>query len=257
MISKNKIKLIKSLNIKKHRQELGLFLAEGNKLVSDIMPFFECELIFAKPSWLNLQTVVNAKEVIIADEGEIEKTSLLKNPQDVIAVFVRPSMLLNKEELRDQLTLLLDGIQDPGNLGTIIRIADWFGIKNIICSPDTVDVFNPKTIQATMGSIGRVNVFYQPFSDLLSELKEIPVYGTSLDGKNIYEQKLHSAAFIVMGNEGNGIRRDVEEYITEKLFIPNYPLQMGKSIDSLNVAIATAVTCAEFRRQQIYPIKNI
>ncbi|MDR0865817.1 MAG: RNA methyltransferase [Candidatus Symbiothrix sp.] len=251
MLSKNKIKLIKSLDNKKQRTETGFFLAEGNKLVTDLLPFFECELLIAKSSWMATQGDLKAKELVVADEEDIAKASLLKNPQDVLAVLVQSPLRLDKKELGKDLSLVLDGIQDPGNLGTIIRLADWFGIKNIICSPDTADVYNPKTVQASMGGIAHVNVFYEPLIELLEELKEIPVYGTFLDGQNIYQQKLSANGLIVMGNEGKGIRPELEKRITGRLYIPNFP-PGAESTESLNVAVATAVVCAEFRRQQVY-----
>ncbi|MDR0542177.1 MAG: RNA methyltransferase [Dysgonamonadaceae bacterium] len=252
MLSKNKIKFIRSLESKKQRGETGLFVAEGNKLVADILPFFDCELLVAKPSWMAGQGDLQVRELIAADENDISKVSLLKNPQEVIAVFVQPKRCLNKENLKSGLTLALDGIRDPGNLGTIIRLADWFGIRNLICSPDTADVYNPKTVQASMGGIARVNVFYEHLPALLDELS-IPVYGTFLNGKTIYEETLASVGLIVMGNEGNGIRPEVEQRITNRLYIPNFP-PGTESTESLNVAVATAIVCAEVRRQQIYPI---
>jgi TrmH family RNA methyltransferase len=251
MLSKNKIKFIQSLDRKKQRNETGFFLAEGNKLVGDILPFFECELLLAKSSWMATQGDLKVKELLVAEEGDIEKASLLKNPQDVIAVFVQPSICLNKEWIENELSLLLDGIQDPGNLGTIIRLADWFGIKNIICSPDSADVYNPKTVQASMGGIARVNVFYESLPELLSGWKHLPVYGTFLDGKNIYRENLSSTGLIIMGNEGKGIRNELEKFVTNRLYIPNFP-PTTESTESLNVAVATAITCAEFRRQQVY-----
>jgi TrmH family RNA methyltransferase len=251
MLSKNKIKFIKSLEKKKQRLETGLFLAEGNKLVSDFLKSFECELLIARSSWMATQGDLNVKELIVAGEEEIEKVSLLKNPQDVIAVFVQPCVRLEKKLLEKELSLVLDGIQDPGNLGTIIRLSDWFGIKTIICSPDTVDVYNPKTVQASMGGIAHVNIFYESLPELLDELKILPVYGTFLDGQNIYQEKLSASGLIVMGNEGNGIRPEVEARINNRLYIPNFPPGI-ESTESLNVAVATAITCAEFRRQQVY-----
>jgi TrmH family RNA methyltransferase len=256
MLSKNKIKLIKSLDNKKQRNESGLFLVEGNKLVSDILPFFECELLVAKPSWIAVQGDLNVKELIAVEDDEIKKASLLKNPQDVIAVFVQRKVSFDKEMLCHGLSLLLDGIQDPGNLGTIIRIADWFGIKNVVCSPDTSDIYNPKTIQATMGGIAHVNIFYEPLAELLQEWTELSVYGTFLEGKNIYCEKLNSSGLIVMGNEGNGISPSLEKYITHRLHIPSFPSETLPT-KSLNVAVATAVTCAEFRRQQMYGLPEV
>ncbi|GHT46989.1 RNA methyltransferase [Bacteroidia bacterium] len=253
MLGKNKIKFIRSLENKKQRAESGLFLAEGNKLVADILPFFECELLVAQSSWMATQGDIKAKELLAVDEEDIKKASLLKTPQDVIAVFVQPANHLDKELLKNELTLILDGIQDPGNLGTIIRLADWFGIKNLICSPDTADVYNPKTVQASMGGIAHVKVFYESLPDLLDEWQDIPVYGTFLDGKTIYQEKLASTGFIVMGNEGKGIRPALAKRITNRLYIPNFP-PGTESTESLNVAVATAVICAEFRRQQIYAV---
>ena len=174
----------------------------------------------------------------------------------VFAVFPLPpkedETYLAKEAFRmieHQLCLALDGIQDPGNLGTIIRIADWFGIEHIFCSHETADAYSPKVIQATMGSINRVKIHYVNLSTLLANLSaEYPVYGTLLNGKDIYQQPLTGHGLIIMGNEGNGISPEIRSKINRKLFIPNFP-QGRKTTDSLNVAIATAVTCAEFRRQ--------
>ena len=251
MLSKNKIKFIRSLEMKKFRNETACFLAEGNKLVADILPFFECECLIAKSSWLAAQGNVCANELIIADDKDIERASLLKTPQDVLAVFRRPEYDLDNEVLKNELSLVLDGIQDPGNLGTIIRLADWFGIKRVICSPDTADVYNPKTVQASMGAIARVQVFYKSLTDWLDEIKNVPVYGAFLEGKNIYTETLSYSGLIVMGNEGNGISPSVEKRITQKLYIPNYPPE-AESTESLNVAVATAIVCSEFRRKQSY-----
>ena len=252
MISKNKIKFIHSLEKKKFRNESACFLAEGNKLVTDILPFFECECLIAKTPWLAMQGDIRAKELIIAEEGDMEKVSLLKTPQDVLAVFRQPCYVLDKAALKNELSLVLDGIQDPGNLGTIIRLADWFGVKRLICSPDTADVYNPKTVQATMGAIARVQVFYVSLPDWLGDLDDVPVYGAFLEGENIYTEALSSSGLIVMGNEGQGISRSVEKRITRKLYIPNYPPE-AESTESLNVAVATAIVCSEFRRRQTYP----
>jgi TrmH family RNA methyltransferase len=249
MLSKNKIKFIKSLEKKKSRSESNCFLAEGNKLVADMLPFFDCELLVTKTPWLATQGDIKAKELLVVEEDEIEKASLLKSPQDVIAVFRQPDYRLEEEEPANDLTLVLDGIQDPGNFGAIVRLADWFGIKRVICSPDTVDVYNPKTVQATMGALSHVKVFYHPLTELLNDLSGVPVYGTFLEGNNIYTEKLSSTGLIIMGNEGNGISPSLESRISNRLYIPNYPPD-SDSVDSLNVAVATAIVCAEFRRQQ-------
>jgi TrmH family RNA methyltransferase len=228
-----------------------LFVAEGNKLVAEILPFFDCELLIAKPSWISSQGNFAVRELITADDNDISRASLLKNPQDVIAVFIQPNRSLNKKILKNELTLVLDGIQDPGNLGTIVRVANWFGIRNMICSPDTADIYNPKTVQASMGSIAQVDVFYESLPELFDELKGIHIYGTFLDGEVLYKEKLQSSGFIVMGNEGNGIRPEIEQRINRRLYVPNFP-QGSDSTDSLNVAVATAIVCGEFRRQQVY-----
>lgn len=250
MVSKNKLKYIRSLELKKHRNADGVFIAEGNKLVADLLFAFDSELIIAKPSWMATQGDIPAKELLIADEEDIQKASLLKAPQDVIAVFKQPLWTIETISPETQLILALDGIQDPGNLGTIIRIADWFGIEHLVCSMDTVDVFNPKVVQATMGSLARVKVHYTDLESYLTKQKEagISIYGTFLDGENMYDKNLSSNGFIVMGNEGNGVRPSIESRVNEKLFIPNYPTERETS-ESLNVAMATAIVCAEFRRR--------
>ncbi|MDL2322542.1 RNA methyltransferase [Bacteroidales bacterium OttesenSCG-928-A17] len=250
MLGKNKIKFIHSLEKKKFRSESGCFLAEGNKLVADILPVFECELLVAQASWLATQGDIQAKELLVVDEDDIRKASLLKNPQEVIAVFRQPQYKLEESDLNEKLNLILDGVQDPGNLGTIIRIADWFGITDIICSPDSADVYNPKVVQATMGAIAGVRVHYLELQPFLSNMKNIPVYGTFLDGDSIYQKELKQKGFIVMGNEGNGISPEIESLVTEKLYIPDFSVG-ERSAESLNVAVATAVTCSEFRRRTI------
>lgn len=247
MLSKSKVKYIRSLELKKFRNEHNVFVAEGNKLVADMFPYFECELLIAKPSWMATQGDLNPDELIVAEDDDIRKASFLKTPQDVLAVFKRPAFDLSEADATRQLILALDGVQDPGNLGTIIRLADWFGIEHIVCSPDTADVFSPKTIQATMGALARVKVHYTPLEEYLTQ-QNAPLYGTFLDGENMYDKALTPNGVIVMGNEGNGIRPDIEKLITEKLYIPPYP-QGRVTSESLNVAIATAVICAEFRRK--------
>ncbi|MDR2627612.1 MAG: RNA methyltransferase [Dysgonamonadaceae bacterium] len=251
MLSKNKIKLIKSLGQKKYRAETHLFLAEGNKLVSDLLPYFECVLLAATDCWLAGKSHIAAREIVEVSQAEIDKASLLKNPQHVVGVFRQADYLPDADLLKDRLSIVLDDIQDPGNLGTIVRVADWFGIEHIICSPNSADIYNPKAIQSTMGAIARVQVHYTPPADFVRTLaagKNFPVYGTFLDGESIYSQKLASRGLIVMGNEGKGIGRDLREVVSHKIYIPNYP-EERKTSESLNVALATAIACAEFRRQ--------
>lgn len=248
MLAKSKIKYIRSLEFKKYRVASHAFVAEGNKMVSEMLGCFECELLIAKSSWMATQGDIPAKELLLAEDDDIRKASFLKNPQDVLAVFKIPSYSLEKIDFSRQLLIALDGVQDPGNLGTIIRLADWYGIEHIVCSPDTADAFAPKTVQATMGALSRVKVHYTELERFLQTIS-IPVYGTFLDGENIYRKSLSSCGVIVMGNEGNGIRPPVASLIKEKIYLPNYPKGRDTS-ESLNVAIATAIVCAEFRRRE-------
>lgn len=250
MLSKNKIKYIRSLELKKNRKEEGVFVAEGHKLVGDLLGHFPCKLLIALPSWLQKNTHLIADEVIEVSFDELSRASLLKNPQDVLAVFDQPIYETSIEVMNQSLCLALDDIQDPGNLGTIIRLADWFGIEHIFCSYGTVDVYNPKVVQATMGALARVKIHYCNLVALISSMKNIPIYGTFLDGNNIYEETLSNNGLIVMGNEGNGVSEEVSRLINKRLYIPNYPSSRETS-ESLNVAIATAVTCAEFRRRSM------
>ena len=249
MISKNKIKLINSLSQKKFRDETGLFLAEGTKLVFDLAQVFSCSVLVAIPEWLHEHEFLKADEVIEVDSVELAKISNQKSPQGVLAVFAKPVYELNTNELTQKLSLALDDIQDPGNLGTIIRIADWFGITDIFCSEHSVDAFNTKTVQATMGALARVRVHTVDLVEFIQScIGKLPVYGTFMNGQNIYNKSLTQQGVIVMGNEGNGISAEIEKLITEKLLIPNYPIGQVTS-ESLNVGMATALVCAEFRRR--------
>ena len=248
MLSKNKIKYIKSLDLKKNRKKDNVFVAEGHKLVGELLGKFHCVLLVAKDSWLSEHTEVDADEILQVTSDELTRVSFLKQPQDVLAVFKQPNYLMDTEVIRQSLCLALDDVQDPGNLGTIIRIADWFGIEHIFCSQGTVDVFNPKVMQATMGAIARVQIHYCDLQELISSHPDIPIYGTFLDGNDMYNESLSANGLIVMGNEGNGISQEISQHINKRLYIPNYPANRETS-ESLNVAIATAVVCAEFRRR--------
>lgn len=247
-LSKNRIKYIRSLELKKNRKAESVFLAEGPKLVGDLLRHFQCRFLIATAEWLAENRQLPVKDVTEVSEEELSRASLLKTPQQVLAVFEQPDDVMDTSVISRSLCLALDDVQDPGNLGTIIRLADWFGIEHIFCSPNTVDVYSPKTIQATMGGIARVKLHYTPLFELIRSVGDIPVYGTFLDGENMYSQPLSAHGLIVMGNEGNGIGKEVEQLINRKLYIPNYPSDRETS-ESLNVAIATAVVCAEFRRQ--------
>lgn len=237
-ISKAQVKWVRSLQMKKHRDEQGVFVAEGEKCVNDLRDAFELLLLISPEN---------------ATPTEIEQMSSMRTPQGVIGVFRKPT---NRQipMPNGQLFLALDGIQDPGNLGTIIRTCDWFGIYDIICTKDTADCYNPKVVQATMGALARVRVHYvDNLPDVLAQFQTAgyPVYGTLLDGKNMYEPTAiptKEKGIIVMGNEGNGISRDVRTLVTHSLLIPSYPANTPTS-ESLNVSIATAIVLAEFRRQ--------
>lgn len=248
-ISKNRIKYIHSLELKKKRKEENVFLAEGPKLVEDLLGHFDCRFLMGTREWLASQkNLTDIQDITEVTEEELARASLQKTPQQVLAVFEQPKYMTDPKIVEHSLCLALDDVQDPGNLGTIVRLADWFGIEDIFCSPNTADIYNPKAIQATMGGIARVRVHYTDLPELIRSLNGVPVYGTFLDGKNIYEQPLSEHGLIIMGNEGKGIGRDVEQLVNRKLYIPNYPVSRETS-ESLNVAIATAVVCAEFRRQ--------
>ena len=250
MISLSKIKLIKSLEQKKFRDETGLFMAEGTKLVLDLLSVFQCTILVGTHDWLAENKEVTATEIIEIEAGEFSKISNQKSPQGVLAVFKKRDDTWRPEDLFQKLTLALDDIQDPGNLGTIIRIADWFGITNVFCSEHTADVYNPKTIQATMGALARVRVHSVNLAEFLNTYPlNQPVYGTFMDGENVYDTSLSPYGIIVMGNEGNGISNDIEKLVTARLLIPNYPVGQLTS-ESLNVGVATALICAEFRRRE-------
>ncbi|MCX6307992.1 MAG: RNA methyltransferase, partial [Bacteroidia bacterium] len=203
MLSQAKQKWIRSLELKKFRQEQGLFLAEGSKCCLDLMDLLPCHFLAATSTWLEAHPRLRAVEIVEATPDEIRKASLLKNPQEVLAVFEIPTYEFSSEKLKGNLSLALDNIQDPGNLGTILRIADWFGIRNVVCSIGTTDAFNPKTVQATMGAIGRIRILYTDLPTFLSTVK-LPVYGTFLEGEILYQAALKNEGIIVMGNEGNG-----------------------------------------------------
>ena len=248
-LSKNRIKYIRSLELKKNRKAEQVFLAEGPKVVGELLGHFHCRILVATPAWLqSYPAPPPADETHKVSAEELSRASLLKTPQQVLAIFEQPADTLPTLH-GHSLYLALDDVQDPGNLGTIVRLADWFGIERIYCSPNTADIYNPKTVQATMGAIARVRTYYTPLPDFLRSLQDsVPVYGTFLDGENIYGQPLSAGGVIVMGNEGNGISEETARYISHRLYIPSYPSTRPTS-ESLNVAMATAVVCAEFRRR--------
>ena len=245
MLSKNQLKLVRSLELKKNRKKEGLFVAEGPKVVGDLLRAgYRARTIFCTE-----QAELHKRDgslCVLCTDDELRKLSFLQHPQEVLAVFEipQPSTISHQPS---GLSLALDSVQDPGNLGTIIRIADWFGIDTIYCSEDTADVYNPKVVQATMGSLAHIHIVYCDLVELLQQY-DGPIYGTLLDGNDIYQQELSQQGIIVMGNEGNGISQRVRPLITHKLLIPNFN-KNSETAESLNVAIATAITCSEFRRR--------
>ena len=323
-LSKNKIKLISSLKLKKYRDELSLFVAEGPKLVSDLLKCFSPKIIVSTQAWLDENSPSAEEIIVVSSADDLKSVTQLSSPSPVLAVFYKkecsfisnsvqasskkspnsipaesvpqefnsPSSLspnnggfasnpitnitnplspdsrnqkevlnsLNQSEYftnplspdffkEKRLILAIDSVQDPGNLGTIIRIADWFGINDIVCSETTVDVYNFKTIQATLGALCNVNIHYINLKDFcaIAASYNWPLYGTFLDGEVIYNAKLTDFGVIIMGNEGNGISSDIADLVSNRLYIPDYPL--GKSYsESLNVAVATSIVCNEFRR---------
>lgn len=237
-LSKAQIKWVRSLQQKKNRDAEEVFIAEGRKCVEELRNAFELVLLI---------TPDNATEI------EIAQMSNLRTPQGVIGVFKKRGEEARSNEADDKLTLVLDGVQDPGNLGTIIRTCDWFGVHDIYCSKDTADCYNPKVVQATMGALARVRVHYVNLEAWIQKIKEtgIPVYGTLLEGGNMYKERAienKEKGIIIMGNEGNGISPEIRKLITHPIRIPSYPADAQTS-ESLNVGIATAIVLAEFRRK--------
>lgn len=240
MLSKNQIKLITSLQQKKYRKQEQLFFAEGVKVVQELLHSnFELQELFTtKQDFLS----VSKDKLHAISEAELKKISALATPNSCLAVFKIPKA---KETKESGLILALDDVRDPGNLGTIIRLCDWFGIETLFCSEETVDIYNPKVVQATMGSISRVNVVYGDLENFLVKTK-LTVFGTFMDGKNIYQESLPNDGVIVMGNEANGISEAVEKLVTDRIAIPRFgDLQIT---ESLNVATATAIILSEFKR---------
>jgi TrmH family RNA methyltransferase len=240
MVSKNQIKLISSLHQKKQRSANQLFFAEGVKVIQELLQSnFELEHLYTT---LNDFETVQASKRTLINEQELKKISALSTPNTCLAVFKIPA---ENPIIDSGLILALDDIRDPGNLGTIMRLCDWFGIRQIICSKETVDIYNPKVVQATMGSITRVNVSYVDLKTFLIQTK-LPIFGTFMDGENIYKSNLPQDAIIIMGNEGNGISVEIEKLITSRITIPRFGVL--QKTESLNVASATAIVLSEFKR---------
>jgi TrmH family RNA methyltransferase len=253
MVSKSKMNFIISLQKKKVREEEKLYIIEGDKLVKEfLMAKVDVKTLIAKPEFLNSLPLVHKQgigEVILASYDELKKMSTFRTPQNALAVIQMPEVSSDQVDLEKSLTVALDCVQDPGNLGTIIRSAAWFGIKNIYCSNDCVDVYNPKVIQATMGAILHVNVFYTDLRSLfeITSKNKIRIFGALIEGESIYSYKLENHGIILLGNESKGISEELMPYITDMIMIPK--LANSKSgIDSLNVSMAASVIFSEFTR---------
>jgi TrmH family RNA methyltransferase len=253
MLSKAEIKLIRSLQLKKHRVEEGLFVAEGKKMVEELLKSpIEITQLYVCNDYEEMDNILldlqdeKKYDLLEVSREELEKISSLTTPQGILALCKIPGEGQLLPDLKKELVLVLDDIRDPGNMGTIIRIADWFGINHIYCSSESVDVFNPKVIQASMGSIVKLHVHYTNLANMLKEAGEgIPIYGAVLNGKSIYDEKLASNGLLVIGNESTGISTDVLKCITHPVSIPAYNTN---GPESLNAGVATAILCAEFKR---------
>lgn len=255
MLSKNKIKFIQSLSRKKIRDKEQLFLVEGDKMVAEALQSgLRVHSLLATDLFLNSHQSLarSADECLDVTPDELKKASLLQAPQNALAMVEMNQTEFSLPELQQELSLALDFIQDPGNLGTIIRLADWFGIRHILCSSTTVDQYNPKVIQASMGAIFRVKLHYTDLPACLSEASKLalPIYGAFLEGENIYRDELSQSGILVMGNEGNGISPEVEQLVNRKIHIPSFAAS-GSGSESLNVSMATSICLSEFRRRSI------
>ncbi|HKK41924.1 MAG TPA: RNA methyltransferase [Bacteroidales bacterium] len=254
MISKNRIKYIISLQRKKTRDEEKLYIIEGDKIVKEFLAAgITVDSLVAKPEFISslpAGLLKNVKETEEVSYNELKQVSALKTPHNALAIINMPDNLLELSIVRDELTVALDFIQDPGNLGTIIRAAGWFGIRHIICSPDCVDVYNPKVVQASMGALLQTNVYYTDLEKLFifASGNKIPVFGTLLEGEPVYGRELGREGIILLGNESKGISEKYKKYVTDPLMIPRFGIS-GPGIDSLNVGMAASVIFSEFRRR--------
>lgn len=245
-------RLVASLATVKGRREHGLFVAEGTKCVLETIPLFETASLLATAAWMEEygdRLPSGIRDVTVVKRADIVEMSSMSTPPDVMALYRIPRTVFSRP-VAGKLSLALDRVQDPGNLGTIVRIASWMGIRDIYCSADTVDLYNPKVVQATMGAVARVAVHYCDLPSVLAEARRegVPVYGTFLDGHDMYSTELTDGGVIVMGNEGSGISDSVAACIDRRLYIPSYPPGQP-CVESLNVSMATAIVTAEFRRR--------
>jgi TrmH family RNA methyltransferase len=245
MLSKSQIGFIKSLHQKKYRKEHGIFIIEGIKSIVEFFPSdYQIHSVYILPQYQSLLPKLPANiKLFEVTSAELDKISTLQAPQGILAlVHIPESAAIDQAVLRNRFSLVLDGVQDPGNLGTIIRTADWFGFKHVICSSNTVEVYNPKTVQATMGSLCRVNVSYHELHALLKDL-DLPVFGAMLDGSSLYQTNWGNEGLVILGNEGQGISREIVNLISHPVTIP----KVGHA-ESLNVAVSAAIFCADISR---------
>ncbi len=255
-ISTKQIKQIIALKKKQNREKKLLFIAEGEKIVSELLTSkYYITTIVAVDEWIhnNHEQINKSIELLKSNSEELARISSMKTPNKVLAVVKMPEPDFKINDINNQLSIVLDNIQDPGNLGTIIRIADWFGIEHVICSKNSAELYNPKVLQATMGAFLRVKVIYTELTDFFKEVKKncrLPVYGTFLKGKNIYTETLSIPGIIVMGNESKGISPGLVGFIDEKITIPSFNSKIYKT-ESLNVSMATAIICSEFKKNNL------
>ena len=251
MLSKHLTNVIQNLEKKKFREKYNLYKVEGDKLVQELLlSDMKIDSLIARPSWIESnQQHVKKCNTIEVNEIEMGRISNFKSLPEVIALAEIPVRTYNPDEIKDSLSVVLNGIQDPGNIGTILRVCDWFGIRNIFCDHDCANIFNPKSVQASMGAIFRVNVFYLDLVDFIPRFtnSDFPCYGTLLEGEKIYRMHLQSKGFIVMGNEGNGITAGIEQLVNHKITIPSFAHSLY-STESLNVGVATGIILSEFKR---------
>lgn len=238
LVSKSQTKLITGLQQKKYRDKTGLFMAEGNKIIAEL----QSEGLKLNSLFTTDESQITSENHFLVTQQELRKISALKTANTAIAIFEK---IIPQQTKLNGLTVALDAVRDPGNLGTIIRLCDWFGIQNLICSNDTVDFYNPKVVQATMGSLARVQIKYVDLATFLNSA-EMPIYGGCMEGSNIYSEKLQEASIIVMGNEANGISEEIMKLLTNKITIPRFG--ESQKTESLNVATATAILLSEFKR---------
>ena len=244
MVTKNQKKIIRSLKLKKNRKSQNTFVAEGLKVINDFLKEgLVLKTLYSLSEYMEAFENVDASKIVIISENDLKQISFLNTPQKALALFEIPKPIgVNKDK---GLQIVLDGVQDPGNLGTIIRLCDWFDVTHLICSKNVVDCFNEKVVQATMGSLARVVPIYLDIEEYLKKTK-LPIYGTFMEGSNVYEQDLPNNAVIVMGNEANGISNNIVQLVNKKIGIPKF--RKSNNVESLNVAMATSILLSEFKR---------